>query len=69
MKVSSEDKSQTDTLRIKEDNGKVITNGGRVIAIASFGNDFREALDKSYQNMEKLHFDGMYYRKDIGFDL
>lgn len=53
----------------KEDNGSVITNGGRVIAITSFGNDFREALDKSYQNMEKLHFDGMYYRKDIGFDL
>nr|WP_293303650.1 phosphoribosylamine--glycine ligase [Allomuricauda sp.] len=50
-------------------NGKVVTNGGRVIAITSFGNDFREALQKSYQNMEKLHFDGMYYRKDLGFDL
>lgn len=50
-------------------NGKVVTNGGRVIAITSFGNDFKEALQKSYQNMEKLHFDGMYYRKDLGFDL
>ncbi|RYC52396.1 phosphoribosylamine--glycine ligase [Flagellimonas olearia] len=50
-------------------NGKVVTNGGRVIAITSFGNDFRDALQKSYQNMEKLHFDGMYYRKDLGFDL
>ncbi|MCR9263542.1 MAG: phosphoribosylamine--glycine ligase [Flavobacteriaceae bacterium] len=50
-------------------NGKVVTNGGRVIAITSFGNDFREALQKSYQNMEKLNFDGMYYRKDLGFDL
>lgn len=49
--------------------GKVVTNGGRVIAVTSFGKDFREALQKSYQNMEKLHFDGMYYRKDLGFDL
>jgi phosphoribosylamine--glycine ligase len=49
--------------------GKVVTNGGRVIAITSFGKDFREALKTSYQNMEKLHFDGMYYRRDLGFDL
>ncbi len=49
--------------------GSVVTNGGRVMAVTSFGNDFKEALQKSYQNMEKLHFDGMYYRKDIGFDL
>ncbi|PCJ97699.1 MAG: phosphoribosylamine--glycine ligase [Flavobacteriaceae bacterium] len=49
--------------------GYVLTNGGRVMAVTSFGNDFKEALQKSYQNMEKLHFDGMYYRKDIGFDL
>ena len=53
----------------KLSNGKVVTNGGRVIAVTSFGNDFREALQKSYQNMEKLHFDGIYYRKDLGFDL
>lgn len=53
----------------KLQDGKVVTNGGRVIAITSFGKDFKEALQKSYQNMEKLHFDGMYYRKDLGFDL
>jgi phosphoribosylamine--glycine ligase len=53
----------------KQSDGKVVTNGGRVIAITSFGNDFKEALQKSYQNIEKLHFDGMYYRKDLGFDL
>ncbi|RDY59837.1 phosphoribosylamine--glycine ligase [Flagellimonas nanhaiensis] len=53
----------------KSTDGKVLTNGGRVIAITSYGKDFREALQKSYQNMEKLHFDGMYYRKDLGFDL
>ncbi len=53
--------------KIKE--GKIVTNGGRVIAITSFGENFTEALQKSYQNIEKLHFDGMYYRKDLGFDL
>ena len=53
--------------KLEEEN--VVTNGGRVLAVTSFGKDFREALDKSYQNMQKLHFDGMYYRKDLGFDL
>ena len=53
----------------KTEGENVVTNGGRVIAITSFGEDFKEALGKSYQNMEKLHFDGIYYRKDLGFDL
>jgi len=50
-------------------NGKVITSGGRVMAITSYGNTYQEAIKKSYQSIEKLHFDKMYYRKDIGFDL
>lgn len=49
--------------------GKVITSGGRVMAITSYGDSYKEAIKKSYQNIEKLHFDKMYYRKDIGFDL
>ncbi|MES2411892.1 MAG: phosphoribosylamine--glycine ligase [Bacteroidota bacterium] len=53
----------------KLENGKVVTNGGRVLAITSFGNDFQEAIKKSYQNIDRLHFDKMYFRKDIGFDL
>ena len=53
----------------KEENGKILTNGGRVIAVTSFGNDFREALSTSYQNIQKMDFEGMYYRKDLGFDL
>ena len=53
----------------KLENGKVVTNGGRVLAITSFGNDFQDAIKKSYQNIDKLHFDKMYFRKDIGFDL
>ena len=53
----------------KNESGKVVTSGGRVIAVTSFGKDYKEALKKSYQNAAKLHFDKMYYRKDLGFDL
>ncbi|MEJ6791706.1 MAG: phosphoribosylamine--glycine ligase [Lacinutrix sp.] len=53
--------------QIKEN--KVITSGGRVLAITSYGSTYQEAIKKSYQNIEKLHFDKMNYRKDIGFDL
>ncbi|AWK03672.1 phosphoribosylamine--glycine ligase [Flavobacterium crocinum] len=53
----------------KLDNGNVVTNGGRVIAITSYGDNFQEAVKKSYQNIDKLSFDKMYFRKDIGFDL
>ncbi|MFJ1473425.1 phosphoribosylamine--glycine ligase [Capnocytophaga cynodegmi] len=52
---------------IKE--GELQTSGGRVLAVTSFGKDFKEALQKSYENIEKIHFDKMYFRKDIGFDL
>lgn len=53
----------------KTENGKVVTNGGRVIAVTSYGDDFQQAIKKSYQNIDKLSFDKMYFRKDIGFDL
>ncbi|SFA97353.1 phosphoribosylamine--glycine ligase [Flavobacterium swingsii] len=53
----------------KTENGQVVSNGGRVLAVTSFGNDFQEAIKKSYQNIDKLDFDKMYFRKDIGFDL
>ena len=49
--------------------GKIVTSGGRVMAITSYGATYQEAIKKSYQNIEKLHFDKMNYRKDIGFDL
>lgn len=50
-------------------NGNVLTNGGRVIAISSYGNTKEEALKTSFSNAEKVSFDKKYYRKDIGFDL
>lgn len=49
--------------------GQAVSSGGRVLAVTSYGNDYQEAIKKSYQNIAKLHFDTMYYRKDIGFDL
>ncbi|MDM1367439.1 phosphoribosylamine--glycine ligase [Myroides marinus] len=49
--------------------GEVVTNGGRVLAVTSYGNSYDEALKKSYQNIAKLNFDKIYYRSDIGFDL
>lgn len=53
----------------KVDNDTVVTSGGRVMAITSFGDSIEEALEKSYHNIDKIHFDKMNYRKDIGFDL
>ncbi|WP_278019988.1 phosphoribosylamine--glycine ligase [Flavobacterium ginsengisoli] len=53
----------------KLDGENVVTNGGRVIAVTSYGDNFQEAIKKSYQNIDKLSFDKMYFRKDIGFDL
>ncbi|MBP6128316.1 phosphoribosylamine--glycine ligase [Flavobacterium sp.] len=53
----------------KEENGKIVSNGGRVLAVTSFANSFLDATKKSYQTIEKLKFDKMNYRKDIGFDL
>ena len=49
--------------------GVTVTNGGRVIAVTSLDVDFKQALKKSYRNIEELYFDKMYYRTDIGFDL
>jgi len=52
---------------IKEN--KVVSNGGRVMAVTSFGDTIEEALRKSYRSIDAIHFDKMNYRKDIGFDL
>lgn len=53
--------------RIK--NGEICTDGGRVIAISSYGKSINEALSISYENAKLIDFEGKYYRKDLGFDL
>ena len=53
----------------KSEAGEITTNGGRVLAITSFGENHSEALKTSYKNIDKISFEGMNYRKDIGFDL
>lgn len=53
----------------KNDGANVVTNGGRVIAVTSFGNSIEEAVTKSFRNAEIISYDKKYYRKDIGKDL
>ena len=50
-------------------NGQVVTNGGRVIAVSSYGKDKAEALAKSFQEAQKIKFTDKYFRSDIGADL
>lgn len=48
---------------------KILSNGGRVIAVTSYGDTYQEAIQKSYNSIKHIEFENMYYRKDIGFDL
>ena len=51
------------------DSGEIVTNGGRVICVTSFADTLPQALEKTYHNVEKIQWDGKYFRKDIGQDL
>jgi phosphoribosylamine--glycine ligase len=53
----------------KTENNNIVTAGGRVIAISSYGTDMKNALETSYENAKLIQFDNKYYRKDLGFDL
>ena len=45
--------------------GKIVTSGGRVLGVVDIGEDIKSAVDKVYQNIDLIHFDNAYYRKDI----
>lgn len=49
--------------------GKILTNGGRVLAVTTLNHDFKKAVEVSLKNVEEISFEGKYYRRDIGFDL
>lgn len=52
----------------KKADDEIITNGGRVLAVTSYGNDIAEAVKKSKNVLEQIHFEGMYFRRDIGYE-
>jgi phosphoribosylamine---glycine ligase len=52
----------------KQSGNNVVTNGGRVLAVTSYGDSIPQAVEKSKKLLEKVYFDGMYYRKDIGYE-
>ncbi|MGG9961848.1 phosphoribosylamine--glycine ligase [Ferruginibacter sp. SUN106] len=52
----------------KQQSGEVVTNGGRVLVVTSFGDTISEAAEQSNYMMEQLYFEGMYYRSDIGYE-
>ncbi len=50
----------------KEENGKILTNGGRVLGVTALGANIKESIDNAYKAVEKISFEGAQYRKDIG---
>lgn len=53
----------------KQDGDRVVTNGGRLMAVTSYGNNIEEAVSKSFMNAERIKYTGRYFRRDIGKDL
>ena len=53
--------------KIQQD--QIVTSGGRVLAVTSYGTNFKEALNTSYNSLSNISFDKMYFRTDLGFDL
>ncbi|MCG9911227.1 MAG: phosphoribosylamine--glycine ligase [Flavobacteriales bacterium] len=67
--LENEDDSLIFHAGTKKDSTRVLTSGGRVLAVTSLGKNIQEAREKSYKTISGIKFDGMYYRSDIGLDL
>ncbi|OGW76125.1 MAG: phosphoribosylamine--glycine ligase [Omnitrophica bacterium RBG_13_46_9] len=65
--IVRENKPLCGTATYDKKKGKVITNGGRVLNVIGLGKDIKKAIDKAYSACGKIKFDGMHYRKDIGY--
>lgn len=52
----------------KEADGRIVTNGGRVLCVTSYGKDIAEAVNTSLDVLDHIHYDGIYYRTDIGYE-
>jgi phosphoribosylamine--glycine ligase len=52
----------------KQEDENVITNGGRVLCVTSYGTDISEAVDTSLDMLDNIHFENIYYRTDIGYE-
>jgi len=50
-------------------NGKLLTNGGRVLSVVCQDKDFDMVFEKAYKNLKKIHFEGIYFRNDIGYQV
>jgi len=50
------------------DTGQLVTSGGRVLAVTSYGETLTEAVQHSLKELEQIHFEGMFFRKDIGYE-
>ncbi len=50
----------------RDDDGRLVTSGGRVLTVSAFGPTLEAARDKAYANVQRVHFEGMHYRRDIG---
>ncbi len=53
----------------RDEQGRIVTSGGRVLAVTSYGETWEEALAQSLENAEKIEFEGVGLRRDLGFDL
>lgn len=71
IEITGLEKGQLDGVTVyhagtKIEDEKLVTSGGRVLGVAALGNDIKEALEKSYEGVKAIHFDGAHYRTDIG---